>query len=104
MAPTAPALHLGADRILVIGAARTGTHNPETPNPPSLAQISSQVFASVFTDALGTDLEKVRLVNIAVRQIPAERLAASPMPLRDIMLLVITPSVALETLAADLRQ
>jgi len=103
MAPTAPALHLGADRILVVGAARSTTHDPETPHPPSLAQIGSQVFASIFTDALGTDLEKVRLVNIAVHQIPPERLGSSPMPLRDIMLLVITPSVALETLAGAFR-
>jgi NTE family protein len=105
MAPTAPALHLGADRILVVGAARSGTHAPadETADPPSLAQIGSQVLSSVFTDALGTDLEKVRLVNIAVRQIPPERLDASPMPLRDIMLLVLTPSVALETLAGEFR-
>jgi NTE family protein len=103
MAPTAPALHLGADRILVVGAARTGTHDPETALPPSLAQIGSQVLSSVFTDALGTDLEKVRLVNIAVRQIPQERLGSSPMPLRDIMLLVLTPSVALETLAGEFR-
>jgi NTE family protein len=105
MAPTAPALHLGADRILVVGAARSGTHDPpdEASNPPSLAQIGSQVLSSVFTDALGTDLEKVRLVNIAVRQIPSERLDSSPMPLRDIMLLVLTPSVALETLAGEFR-
>jgi NTE family protein len=103
MAPTAPALHLGADPILVVGAARSTTHDPETPHPPSLAQIGSQVFASIFTDALGTDLEKVRLVNIAVHQIPPERLGSSPMPLRDIMLLVITPSVALETLAGAFR-
>ncbi len=103
MAPTAPALHLGADRILVVGAARTGTHNPETAHPPSLAQIGSQVLSSVFTDALGTDLEKVRLVNIAVSQIPEERLHVSPMPLRDIKLLVLTPSVALECLAGEFR-
>ena len=47
------------------------------------ATIGSQVLASIFTDALGTDLEKVRLVNIAVRQIDPDRLASSPMPLRD---------------------
>ena len=103
MSPTAPALHLGADRILVVGAARSGAHASETANPPSLAQIGSQVLSSVFTDALGTDLEKVRLVNIAVRQIGPERLASSPMPLRDIMLLVLTPSVPLETLAGEFR-
>src|SRR5207253_469044 len=99
LAPTAPALHLGADRILVIGAARAGEGAPaelgqaagdRTFAPPSLAQIGSHVLASIFTDALGTDLEKVRLINIATRQIPRERLASSPMPLREIDLLVIT--------------
>ena len=105
MAPTAPALHLGADRILVVGAARTGTRTApgNSTDPPSLAQIGGQVLASIFTDALGTDLEKVRLVNIAVRQIEPSRLASSPMPLRDIAMLVMTPSVPLETLAHDYR-
>jgi len=105
MAPTAPALHLGADRILVVGAARTGTRTApgESVDPPSLAQIGSHVLASIFTDALGTDLEKVRLVNIAVRQIEPARLGLSPMPLRDIAMLVLTPSVALETIAHDYR-
>jgi NTE family protein len=105
MAPTAPALHLGADRILVVGAARSGTRTTpgDSVDPPSLAQIGSHVLASIFTDSLGTDLEKVRLVNIAVRQIDAARLALSPMPLRDIAMLVLTPSVALETIAHDYR-
>jgi NTE family protein len=106
MAPTAPALHLGAERILVVGAARTpGTRTApgESVDPPSLAQIGSHVLASIFTDALGTDLEKVRLVNIAVRQIEPVRLAASPMPLRDIAMLVLTPSVPLETIAHNYR-
>jgi NTE family protein len=103
MAPTAPALHLGADRILVIGAARTGTRTApsDSIDPPSLAQIGSHVLASIFTDALGTDLEKVRLINIAVRQIDPDRLSSSPMPLRDIAMLVLTPSVPLETIAHE---
>jgi NTE family protein len=101
VAPTSPALHLGADRILVIGAARSSVR-PDTdgkPAPPSMAQIGGQVLASIFTDALGTDLEKIRLVNTAVRQIPAERLAASPVPLRDVGLCIVTPSVVLDEIA-----
>lgn len=103
VAPTAPALHLGADRILVIGAARASLlPDPPTGNaPPSVAQIGSQVLASIFTDALGTDLEKVRLINAAVRQISPDVLAQSPVPLRDVALTVVTPSVALEDLALD---
>ena len=110
LAPTAAALHLGAERILVIGAVRPG-HNaasgsPDvTPqsrsHPPSAAQIGSHALACIFADALGTDLEKVQLVNVAARQIPPERLASSPMPLRNVELLVITPSEPLEALALD---
>jgi len=101
VAPTGPALHLGADRILVIGAARSTVHHntPPTTMPPSMAQIGGQVLASIFTDALGTDLEKVRLVNVAVRQIPSDRLTARPVPLRDVGLAVLTPSIVLEDIA-----
>jgi len=103
VSPTAPALHLGADRILVIGAARSSAPAlaSSNANPPSLAQVGSHVLASIFTDALGTDLEKVRLINAAVRQIEPSRLATSPVPLRDVKLLVITPSVALEAFAFE---
>ena len=103
VAPTSPALHLGADRILAVGVGRTSVRPDAAASaaPPSMAQIGGQVLASIFTDALGTDLEKVRLVNSAVRQIPLERLAASPVPLRDVALCTVTPSVALEDIALD---
>ena len=102
VAPTAPALHMGADRILVIGGGRSSIRPAAmVDTTPSFAQIGSHVLASIFTDALGTDLEKVRLINAAVRQIPPERLPQSPVPLRNVDLLVITPSVALENLALE---
>ena len=66
-----------------------------------MAQIGGQILASIFTDALGTDLEKVRLVNTAVRQIPHDRLASSPVPLRDVDLCTVTPSIVLEDIALD---
>jgi len=103
VAPTSPALHLGADRILVVGAARSTVRVDAPPStaPPSMAQIGGQVLASIFTDSLGTDLEKVRLVNTAVRQIPLDVLGKSPVPLRDVGLATVTPSVPLEDIALD---
>jgi NTE family protein len=103
VAPTSPALHLGADRILVVGAARSSVRPdaPQSDAQPSMAQIGGQVLASIFTDSLGTDLEKVRLVNTAVRQIPLDRLSASPVPLRDVGLCTVTPSIVLEDIALD---
>jgi NTE family protein len=101
VAPTSPALHLGADRILVVGVARSSVRQdpPQSGIPPTAAQVGSAVLASIFTDALGTDLEKVRLINAAVRQIDPAVLARSPVPLRDVGLLVLTPSAALEDVA-----
>ena len=65
-----------------------------------MAQIGGQVLASIFTDALGTDLEKVRLVNTAVRQIPSDRLGSKPGPAaRRRACRTVTPSVALEDIA-----
>jgi NTE family protein len=103
VAPSAPALHLRADRILVIGAARSSAAPPPSSSsgPPSAAEVGSQLLASIFTDALATDLEKVRLINAAVRQIEPARLARSPVPLRDVRLLVITPSIPLEAIALE---
>ena len=106
VAPTSPALHLGADRILAVGVGRTSVRPDAAASvaPPSMAQIGGQVLASIFTDALGTDLEKVRLVNTAVRQIPQDRLdreVVVPVPLRDVALCTVTPSVALEDIALD---
>ena len=101
VAPTAPALHLGADRILVIGAARPSenANAPRSRYAPSIAQIGGHVLSSIFTDALGTDLEKVRLVNIAVGHIGPERLVERKVPMWHVQLVAIAPSTPLEDIA-----
>jgi NTE family protein len=104
VAPTSPALHLGASRIFVIGVTRSaselrsgGPHG----QPPSLAGIGAQMLANMFADGMASDLERVRLVNAAVRQIPADALAKSPVPLRDVDLFSISPSISLESFARE---
>ena len=103
VAPTAPALHLGADRILVIGAARaTEDHDaPRGGPPPSAASIGAHVLSSIFTDALGTDLEKVRLVNIAVGHIGPDRLAERKVPMWHVQLIAMAPSTPLDQIALE---
>ena len=102
VAPTSPALHLGATRIFVIGVTRSAAEQRGTNEPgvkPSLAAIGGQMLANVFADGMASDLEKIRLVNAAVRQIPAQVRPASPVPLRDVDLFSINPGVSLETVA-----
>ena len=102
-APIAPAIHLGAERILVIGAGRM--HEPKNdaaanpkPNYPSLAQIAGHALSNIFLDALAVDVERVQRINQTLSLIPEEKRAHSA--LRPIELLVIAPSQRLDAVAA----
>ncbi|MHB8347205.1 MAG: patatin-like phospholipase family protein [Acidiferrobacterales bacterium] len=98
MAPMSPAIHLGADRILVIGVRPEGSWQPpRAADPveyPSLAQIGGHVLTSIFLDALEADLERLRRINETLSLIPAEYLASQghTAHLRTIGAMLISPS------------
>ncbi|MDH5649484.1 MAG: patatin-like phospholipase family protein, partial [Gammaproteobacteria bacterium] len=61
-APLSPALHLGAERILVIGVTNENDLQAERIQDtgyPSLAQIASHILNSIFLDAMEADLERL---------------------------------------------
>lgn len=102
-APIAPAIHLGAERVLVVGAGRL--HEPREaagPNThsgyPSIAQIAGHAMSSIFLDALAVDVERLERINQTLALIPPE--ARAHTRLRPIELLVITPSERIDALAA----
>ena len=64
---------------------------------PSLAQIGSHVLASIFFDALASDLERIQRINRTLALMPPEVRARSS--LRVIDTLVIAPSRPLDHLA-----
>ena len=102
-APLAAAIHLGATRLLVVGAGRmqepkSETYRHTTRNYPSLAQIAGHALSSIFLDALAVDVERVRRINLTLSLIPPELRSAST--LRPVELLVIAPSERLDTIAA----
>ena len=103
LAPLSPAIHLGADRILVIGTgpmvAREGDRNPGQ-RYPSVADTAGHVLAGIFVDSLSADLERMRQVNRLVACLPEERRRAEKIPWRPIDLMVIEPSERLDHLAA----
>ena len=103
-APVAPAIHLGADRILVVGAGRMSeprdTLTRAAPTTyPSLAQIAGHAMSSIFLDALAVDIERIRRINQTLNLIPREARQASA--LKPVELLVISPSERLDQLAAQ---
>ena len=100
-APLSPAIHLGAQRVLIIGAGRM--HEPpgrEVRNTgyPSLAQIAGHALSSIFLDALATDIERLQRINRTLSLLPED--ARLGTPLRPMDALVIAPSQRLDDIAA----
>jgi NTE family protein len=102
-APISPALHLGADRVLVVGTGGTPT-NAEPPRVrsslyPSLAQIAGHALNSIFLDSLYADIERLQRINRTISLISPEKLKEAGLPLRKIKVLVISPSQPIERMA-----
>lgn len=104
IAPVSPALHLGADRLLVIGAGRQREQRQEervkVTAYPSLAQIAGHALNSIFLDSLEVDLERLQRINRTIEIIPREVLARANYPLRRVDFRVIAPSEELEKIAS----
>jgi NTE family protein len=100
IAPISPALHLGADRVLVVSTAWQGS-DAEPPRVrgnlyPSVAQIAGHALNSIFLDSLNADIELVQRINRTISLIPPENLREAGLPLRQIKVLVISPSQPIE--------
>ncbi len=102
IAPVSPALHLGADRVLIVGTGRQGLDQARARSSiyPSLAQIAGHALNSIFLDSLAVDIERLERINRTVRMIPPERLEGSKLSLRPVEVLFITPSQPIERIAA----
>jgi len=102
IAPVSPALHLGADRVLIVGTGRqTGDEARVRSNVyPSIAQIAGHALNSIFLDSLMVDIERLERINRTVQLIPPERLGDSGVTLRPVKVLFISPSQPIERIAA----
>jgi NTE family protein len=100
-APISPAIHLGATRVLVIGAGRMqepADRRVANRGYPSLAQIAGHAMSSIFLDALAVDIERLERINRTLALLPQEALRATA--LRPVQALVISPSQRLDDIAA----
>ena len=100
-APISPAVHLGAERIFVVGAGRMHEppgHRAGSGEYPNLAQIAGHALSSIFLDALAVDVERLQRINSTLALLPPSARAATN--LRPIEVLVIAPSQRLDDIAA----
>jgi NTE family protein len=100
-APISPAVHLGAQRILIVGAGRM--HEPPgqragSDEYPNLAQIAGHALSNIFLDALAVDVERLQRINSTLALLTPEARAATS--LKPLEVLVIAPSQRLDDIAA----
>ncbi|WP_285426661.1 patatin-like phospholipase family protein [Pseudomonas sp. efr-133-TYG-103a] len=121
-APISPALHLGANRVLVVGVsgnprgpgANKPVHRVVSGAQPSLAQISGHMLNSTFIDSLESDIELLERLNLLSRMLPpsmphqpSPQISEQPTPVQSLApveVLVISPSQPLDEIAARHRR
>ena len=92
VAPLSPAIHLGANRIMVIG---TRDEKPDLPPEgpteyPTAGEIGGYLMDTIFMDTLNADLSRMRRINKTLELIPEEKRQQTN--LININSLVIKPS------------
>lgn len=100
-APLAPAVHLGAHKILAISTHHArGFAEADVPDVlgyPPPAQVLGVLFDAVFLDVIDQDVGRLERMNELLRRLPEERRGG----MRIIDLLVIRPSRDLAELAGQ---
>jgi NTE family protein len=97
--PLAPAIHLGADRILAIStrhAPAGGRRSPDTVGYPPPAQFAGILLNSIFLDQLDQDAMRLERIN---QLLPAASQEARR-DLRPVRIHIVRPSTDLGRLAA----
>ena len=99
MNPLSPAIHLGADRLLIIGVRarrEAGVATTRLPTPiPTPGQIFGYMLDTLFTDQIYADLEALERLNQLVRAAPA-----AARGLRHVDTLMLAPSIDPREVAA----
>ena len=101
--PLSPAVHLGADRILVVGVrdetVDEGGQRGATAEHPSFGQIAGYMLDTLFMDGLYSDLERMTRINQLVDSVPEGSRKGSLARVRAIDTMLVVPSEDLRQIA-----
>ena len=100
-APLSPVVHLGAERILVIGVRNELANALPAEGAavayPSLGQIAGYLLDVVFSDSIYADLERLQRINSTISRMSTQEFEEQP--LKIIYTLVIVPSADIREIA-----
>ena len=102
-APLSPAIHLGADRLIVISVRRPDHLAPpvQAHVEPSLARVAGVVLNALLMDAIEFDMERLARINTTVDLVPQATRAS--LHLRKLEYLWIRPSQDIGKIAGSLH-
>ncbi len=100
LAPLSAPIHLGADRILIVGLEqpRRREHLQQMPHHPNLSTIAGHLLDSIFADTLNADLERMQRVNKTLETLQQHNIASELKPVHSYL---INPSVNFNALASE---
>lgn len=99
MAPLSPAVHLGADKILVVNLDSPHRTQPlrERRRAPKGSELAGHLLDTIFSDTLNADMERLERINRTLALVPEKQRLQQP--LKPIDTLVIKPSEDLDEIA-----
>jgi len=104
LAPISPALHLGAEKIMVIGVSGVAHKRKERRQQssyPTPAKVMGHMLNAAFLDSMESDVERLRRINRTVDIIPDKIRKQQAMELKKIDLLEINPSQSIDDIAGE---
>lgn len=99
-APLAPAIHTGADRIMIVAARDnllSGEKDMDNATSPSIGEMAGHALDILFNDDLDADHERLSRVNRTLSLLPEDRRRDTP--LRVIETFMLSPSQDLRDIA-----
>ena len=100
LSPLSPSIHLGAEKIFIIGVDQPKESHPAgySPHYPGLSAVAGHLLDSVFSDTMQADLERLERVNRTLGLLPARD---KHQELKQIETCIINPSKNFNDIAAQ---
>lgn len=100
LSPLSAPIHLGAERIFIIGLEPPRPHDSSNriPHHPGLATVAGHLLDTVFADTLTADLERLDRINVSIETLKQHGIQS---PLKKIDRYLINPSVNFNQLSSQ---
>ena len=100
LSPLSAPIHLGAEKILIIGLEQPRSHDrsQHLPHHPGLATIAGHLLDTIFADTLNSDLERMQRINGTIQTMQQHGIETNLKPIDS---LLINPSQNFNQIASE---